>query len=551
MPRLFPARQKMGFALFHGRQRLLGSRRSRSQRARLPLTNARHPRPRRLLRPKNADRRQRQSHPVGLDHRKAPRRRTARRRLGRLHVPPAHSQNRRRQHSRNGNLSRSPLAPPTNLRDSQQIVGHRSHVTRARNRNQKSLRRIFLDERREKIRLRPVRSNRPLADRPHRNHRRQLQTHRKRQNHRNSGDKTPTPRFLPLPRRQRRRINLRQPPRHHHPHLPPPQRPPKNHLRHRRKKPLPTLRLATPTNLPQPPHHVAQLLYGRSTAAPQVRKIPPSKATRFSIFDFRFSISPSLHSQLLHPLLIEIPLPIKPNLTPLPLALLIHHPILRNRHQRQQIVHKILRQQHRKRIVLILHIRPDIRRGIVDVKRHHLYVAAILHQLIKLLQIRMLCLARPAPRRPNIDQHRLAFEIHQFPRLALQIRQAPRRQIFAGLLPSRIAGDLRVRHSCQPRLPAFIASAEFLPKSRVTLFHLIHVARRHLEPLRPRINRRPIHEHRIKLVPVHFRPLSFHLPDIRLFTLFVIQRLHLLHRRLRHLRPARLARRVNQEIRAR
>src|SRR5580704_11453952 len=295
MPRLFPARQKMGFALFHGRQRLLGSRRSRSQRARLPLTNARHPRPRRLLRPKNADRRQRQSHPVGLDHRKAPRRRTARRRLGRLHVPPAHSQNRRRQHSRNGNLSRSPLAPPTNLRDSQQIVGHRSHVTRARNRNQKSLRRIFLDERREKIRLRPVRSNRPLADRLHRNHRRQLQTHRKRQNHQNSDDKTPTPRFLPLPRRQRRRINLRQPPRHHHPHLPPPQRPRQTHLTHRRKKPLPTLRLATPTNLPQPPHHVAQLYVRaqhRCAPGPQDPSIEGDSIFdfRFSIFDFRFSI---------------------------------------------------------------------------------------------------------------------------------------------------------------------------------------------------------------------------------------------------------------------
>src|SRR5580698_1611642 len=551
----------MGSALFHGRQRLLGSRRSRSQRARLSLTNARHPRSRRLLRAKNAGRRQRRSHaadPLGLDHRKAPRRRTPRRWMGRLHVPPAHPLHQPRQHSRNGNRARSPLVARTNFRNTLQTLSRRSQRARPTNQIRKCCRRIFLDELRRKIEFRSIRSKRPLAHSLNGSRSYKLKAHSKRQNNRNPAHTKAAPRLLPLPRRQRRRTDLRQPTRRHNPHLPQTRRPAKNHLRPLRKKSLPTLRLATQTHLAQPPHHLArrklrQKNVGAQHAAPHVRKIDPTQGGSafvlpFPISIFRFPISASLHPQLIQPLLIETPLPIKPNLTPLPLTLRIHHPILRNRHHRQHFIHQISRQQHRERIVLIPHIRPNIRRGIVDVKRHHLYVAAILHLLIKLLQIRMLRLAWPAPTRPHVDQHRLALQIHQLPRLALQIRQAPVRQILFGLLPSRVLGNLRVRHSCQPRLPAVIASAQFLPQSRITLLHFIYITRRRLVTTGPRIDRRSIHEHRVELVPVHFRPLRLYLPDGLFPSLFVIQGLHFLHRRLCHLRLSRLPCRVNQEI---
>src|SRR5437660_558001 len=63
----------------------LGIRRARSQGACFSFREARHPRPRRLLRAENSARRQRQSHPLGLDTGDAPRSRIQRRRLGGLH----------------------------------------------------------------------------------------------------------------------------------------------------------------------------------------------------------------------------------------------------------------------------------------------------------------------------------------------------------------------------------------------------------------------------------------------------------------------------------
>src|SRR5262249_19565315 len=159
-----------------------------------------------------------------------------RRRLGRLHVPSTHLKNWRREHARNGSRTRSAITAPANFRNAKQTIRSRARRARKTNRNQKSLRRTLLDERRKKFQFHPLRSIWPVDHRFYQNHRRRLQANRQRQNLRNRPNKTSSPRLLPVLRRQRRRTHLRQSPRHHNPHLPPTERPPKSHLRHHRKK---------------------------------------------------------------------------------------------------------------------------------------------------------------------------------------------------------------------------------------------------------------------------------------------------------------------------
>ncbi len=76
------------------------------------------------------------------------------------------------------------------------------------------------------------------------------------QNNRNPCNKTPSPRVLAVRRCQRNRINLRQTLRDHHSELPPTLRSLKNRLRPNGEKSVPILRLAAPTHIPQPPHHL-------------------------------------------------------------------------------------------------------------------------------------------------------------------------------------------------------------------------------------------------------------------------------------------------------